>query len=111
MSPRVGRTLGGFHHRMAHQMEMLKLSRDMMGRFLYPPLYKAMMSAGMEEVETYVLCRQNNIAHYIATFPILEICLVAERQPGVQVTRQWWEQADLTFGHKARREAVGTGEL
>ena len=47
MSPRVGRTLGGFHHRMAHQMETMKLSRDMMGRFLYPPLYKAMMSVGL----------------------------------------------------------------
>ena len=91
MSPRVGRTLGGFHHRMAHQMETMKLSRDMMGRFLYPPLYKAMMSVGLEEVETYVLCRQNTITHYIANWPILELCLTVEQQMGAHVTMIWWE--------------------
>ena len=89
----------------------MSTGRDTTIRWFYPPLDAATTEVGLEELDTYVLCRQNNIAHYIATFPILEICLVAERQPGVQVTRQWWEQADLTFGHKARREAVGTGEL
>ena len=29
--------------------------------------------------------------------------MAAKRQPGVQVTQQWWEQADLIFGHKANR--------
>ena len=53
----------------------------------------------------------NTLALYIPTRLILEICLAAERQPGVQVTRKWWEHAGLTFGHEARMMGGGTGEL
>ena len=44
-------------------------------RWIYKPLDKAMKSVGLEEVETYVLCHQNTVAQYIATLPILELCL------------------------------------
>ena len=35
------------------------------------------------------------IAQYIATQPILYLCLEAERRPGLQVSVQWWEQEGL----------------
>ena len=46
--------------------------RDMTVRWVYPPLDEAMMTVGLEEVETYVLRFNNNVAHYIPTWPILE---------------------------------------
>ena len=57
-----------------------------------------MKAVGMEEVETYVLHRNNTVTQYNATRPILEICMSAERWPGAQVSLRWWEQAGLEPG-------------
>ena len=48
-----------------------------------------MLAAGLEEVETYVLRRQNIIAQYIVTCSVLELCLEVERSPGAWVMRIW----------------------
>ena len=50
-----------------------------------------MLATVLEEVERYILCRQNNISLYIATHPILELCLEAERHQGLRVTGRWLE--------------------
>ena len=71
MLPRIGRNLGGSHHRVDHQLENMQPRRDMTGRWFYPPVEKAMPAVGMEEVETIVLRRQNTITQYITTRPIL----------------------------------------
>ena len=42
MSPKNGRTLGRFHHRVALHLEKMKPSRDMMESWLYLPLDEAM---------------------------------------------------------------------
>ena len=41
--------------------------------------------AGLDDLETYIYIWQNMMAQYIATRPILDLCLVAERQPGARV--------------------------
>ena len=58
-----------------------------------------------EEVDTYVLFRQNTIALYIATHPILELYMVSKQQPGAQVTRRWLDQDGLDLGLKEGRTA------
>ena len=50
MSPRIGKTLGGFHHRVACRMTGMRLSRDTAGRWVYPHLDVAIISVGLEEV-------------------------------------------------------------
>ena len=55
------------------------------GRWEYPPLLADMLETVLEEVETYVLRRQNTISQYIANHPILELFLEADRGLGVQV--------------------------
>ena len=82
-----------------------------MGMWFYPPLDAEITAVGLEEVDTYVLHLYNTIAQYIATRPILEICLAAERRLGVCVNRRWWEQASLNFGKESGREAEGVGGL
>ena len=38
-----------------------------------------MAEAGMQEVETYISRHQNTVTQFIATRPIMDLCLVAER--------------------------------
>ena len=51
-----------------------------------------MSEAGMQEVETYVSRRQNTVAQFIATRPIMDLCLAAERIPGPRIYKKWWEK-------------------
>ena len=111
MYPRIGKTLGGFHHKVDRWLAGMQPSRDTEGRWVYPPLEELMMTVGLEEVETYVLHHQNTAAQYISTNLILELCLAEEQHPWVRVNWQWWEKAGLNFGQEAGREAEGTGGL
>ena len=54
-----------------------------------------MAAAGPYEVDTYIYHHQNTVAHYIATRPIMDLCLVAEQCPGTRVYKRWWEQEGL----------------
>ena len=82
MTPRIGKTLGGFHHRVAGRLEGIQPRQDTGGRWVYLPLDAAMAEVGLEEVELYILCRQNTVAHYIENCLILELCLTEERRTG-----------------------------
>ena len=108
MSPRTWRTLGGFHHRVAHLLVKMQPHRTEEVRWIYHPLYEAMETVGTENLETYFILRQNPVAHYIATQPILELCLAAERHPGVQVSMGWWEQAGLELGQGGLKTETDT---
>ena len=46
----------------------------------------------IEEVETYILCRQNTVDQCTANLMILELCLAAEQRTLEWVPRWWWEQ-------------------
>ena len=48
-------------------------------------------------VRTSVLWRQNTVAQFIATRPILGLCEVAERRRGTRVPQQWWEQSGMDW--------------
>ena len=78
MTPKLGMTLGGFHHWVACRLVIMQTRQDITSRLVYPPMYASMTSVRLEELETYVLRHQNIIAQYIATCPILELCLLAE---------------------------------
>ena len=88
MSPRIGRTLGGFHHRVDRRLANMQSKRDIMVRWVYLPLDASKKAVGLEEVEMHILCRQITVTRYIVTFPILELCLAVERRSGAQVSRR-----------------------
>ena len=50
---------------------------------------------GMEEIGVYIALRHNTVALYIATRPIMELCLEAECKPILRLSRQWWDQPAL----------------
>ena len=52
------------------------------------------------------------VTQYIATCPIMDLCLAAERKPGMRLFRQWWEQTALgilgiSVGHAAAEGGGG----
>ena len=50
MSLRIGRTMGGFSHRLYHRLIGKKPHRGQDGRWVYTPLEEAMVVAGLQEV-------------------------------------------------------------
>ena len=55
-------------------------------------------------METYVSSHQNIVSQYIATRPIIDICLAAKRRPGPRVAMRWWEQEGLDFEGMGRAD-------
>ena len=86
MFPHIVRTLGRFHHRVAHRLTGCQPQRILNGVWLYPPLAEAMAEAmegaGLQEVETYIACHQNIVTQYIVTRLIMGLCLDAEQLYG-----------------------------
>ena len=65
------------------------------GKWVYPSLMGALKEAGVVRVRTSILRRQNTVAQFFATRPILGLCEVAERRRGTRVPRRWWEQTGI----------------
>ena len=95
MTLHIERVLVGFHHRAACRLMGGQFWRGRYGVWVYPPLEDAMAEAIFQEVDTYIYHHQNTVAHYIATRPIMDLCLVAEQCPGTRVYKRWWEQEGL----------------
>ena len=55
-----------------------------------PLLEDTIVVAGLQEVETYFFLRQNTVAQYIVTRPIMDLFLAAKQRPGTRVEIRWW---------------------
>ena len=62
------------------------------GKWTYPPLKEAMQEAGIEGIWKDVTRRNNIVAQYIATRPIMDLCERAMQRVGARVSRRWWNQ-------------------
>ena len=49
-----------------------------------------MAEAGLQEVETYVSRRQNIVAQYFVTRPIMDLCMTEKWNPGPRVEIRLW---------------------
>ena len=77
------------------------------------PLAGAKKDAGIVRVRTSVLRRQNTVAQFVATRPILALCEGTERGGGTRVPQRWWEQTGIYWRLARERsenaEAAGEG--
>ena len=89
MTPLIGRVLVRFHHRVARMLMGRQPWRGRYGRWVYPPLSEAMEEVLLQEVEAYISLCQNTVSQFIATRPIMDLCLAAERRPGSRVAKRW----------------------
>ena len=49
----------------------------------------------LDEVEAYVMIRQNTFAQYIETRPIIDLCEEAVRRTETRVYKRWWKHEGL----------------
>ena len=54
-----------------------------------------MEEADFQEVDNYISHRQNKVAQYIETRPIMDLCMVAKRTLGPRVSMRGWEQESM----------------
>ena len=51
----------------------------------------------MTDIRKSVLNRQNTVAQYIATRPLLDLCEGARLREGAKVPLRWWDQAGIDW--------------
>ena len=82
LTVRMEAALDAFQGRVARRLtgRVPRLGRD--GKWQYLPLAGATKDAGIVRTRTSVLRRQNTVAQFVATRPILDICEGTERRGG-----------------------------
>ena len=107
LTPRMERALESFQHGAARRMTGRQPRRRGDGRWTYPPLKEAMREAGFEGIRKAITRRQNTVAQYIATRPILDLCERGTQRLVARVSRQWWKQEGI-YLEKAKGRAAYT---
>ena len=105
LTPRMEQALHSFKHRVARRLTGSHLKRRGDGSWAYPPLEEAMEETGFEGIRKFITRRQDTVAQYIATRPILDLYEQSVRRPGARVSRRWWEQAGIDVEGAKKRAA------
>ena len=90
LTARMEKALDSFQSRVARKITGRQPWRRKDGSWVYPLLAGVMKETGMVGIRTSILQRQNMVAQFIATRPILDLCGQATRQPGARLYQQWW---------------------
>ena len=85
LTPRMERDMSSFQHRVARWLAGSQPRRRGGGSWEYPSLEEAMVEAGFEGIGTYITRRQNTVAQYIATRPIIDFCERSDRRKEARV--------------------------
>ena len=109
MTKKMESALDAFQGRVARKLTGRKPRRGRDGVWFYPSLTGAMKEAGIVRIRTSILRRQNTVAQFIATRPILDLCEKESRRPGARVPRRWWEQTGIDW-KEAREKAEAASE-
>ena len=63
-----------------------------------------MRAADIEVIGAYISRWKNTTAQYIATCPILDLCLDTERRMGSRTLTRWWDQEVLVFPGRTKTD-------
>ena len=105
VSPRMERALSAFIHGAARRLTGRQPRRGWYGKWFYPSLKGAMKEAGLANVRTSINRRQNTVAQYIATQPLLDLCKGVTQREGARVTLRWWYQTSIDWEKVNARKA------
>ena len=97
VTPRMERALSGFLHGAARRLTGRQSRRGRNGAWHYPSLEGAMWEAGLTEIGNSIANRQNTVAQYIATRPLLGLCEGARAREGARVPMRWWNQTYIDW--------------
>ena len=104
------KALDSFQSRVAKKIKGRQPRRRKDGSWLYPPLAGVMKDTVMVGIRTSILRRQNTVAQFITTRPILDLCEQATRRPGARVSRRWWEQTGIDLNGAREKAAAAAAE-
>ena len=107
LTKKMESALDAFQGRVARKLtgRQPRCGRD--GGWYYPSLAGAMKESGIVRIWTSILRRQNTVAQFIATRPILDLCDKEVRRPCARVPRRWWDQTGIDWkGGREKTEAV-----
>ena len=103
LTPSMEWALGSFQHRVEQHLTVRQPRIRGDGSWEYPPLEEAMVVPGFEGIGKCITRRQNTVAQYIATRPILDLCERSAWRKGARVSRRWWEQDGLELEGAKKR--------
>ena len=86
VSPMMDRALSAFLQGAARRLTGRQPRRGRDGEWKYPSLEGAMEEAGLTDIRKSIHRRQNTVAQYIATRPLLDLCVGARAREGATVT-------------------------
>ena len=97
VTPKMEQALSGFLHGAARRLTGRQARRGKNGAWHYPSLEGAMREIGMADIRKSIANRQNTVAQYIATRPLLYLCKGARAREGARMPMRWWNQAKIDW--------------
>ena len=91
------RALSAFIHGEARRLTGRQRRKGRDGKWYYPSPEGGMKEAGLTDVHTSINRRQNTVAQYIATRPLLDLCKGVKQIEGARVTLRWWYHSDIDW--------------
>ena len=101
---KMEKALDTFQARLARKITGRQPRRGIDGKWYYPSLVGAMKEAGIVWIRNSILKRQNTVAQFIATRPILDLCEKANRRSGARVSKEWRERMGIDWKGARERE-------
>ena len=95
VTPKMELALSSFLHGATRKLTGRQPRREKDREWQYPSLEGAMEEAGLTDIRTSILRRQNTVAQYIVTRPLLDLCVGARVREGAKVTLRWWWGGDV----------------
>ena len=108
VTPKMERALSGFLHRAARRLIRREARRGKHGEWYYLSLEGAMRESGLTDIRKSISNRQNTVAQYIATRPLLDLCEGARAREAARVPMRWWNQAEIDW-ETSKSKGVETG--
>ena len=97
VTPSMERALSGFLHGAARRLTGRQARRGRKGTWQYPSLEGAMRETGLTDIGKSIANRQNTVAQYVATRPLLDLCEEARAREGTRVPLRWWNQTGVDW--------------
>ena len=88
LTSRMEKALDSFQSRVVSNITGRQPRRRKDRNWIYLPMAGIMKETGMVGIRISILRRQNTVAQYIATRPILDLCKQTTRRPGARVSRR-----------------------
>ena len=107
VTPRMERALSSFMHGDARRITGRQPRRGWDRKWFYPSPVGAMKVSGFKDIRMSINTRQNTVAQYIATRPLLVLCEGTKQIGGARVARRWWDQKGIDW-EKAKARGAET---